>query len=521
MRYYEKSPHNMSSHMSFTNAVGYLKVPKTIYIVSFILVVGIIMTVVNVYQLRLMQQEHYQKTHGYASSEAVNDLGAKKRPIVWVKGRNVHSGYLDHVFAVFRRLGYAVGDENSDWDVLWHHDYPFLQDSLRSMLQNLPAHKKVNHIPGSGFYTSKVNLATSNVTAGIPPAFELPLRKEEFLAFANSHPEKYWVQKSNRHRGIQIKQIQDLNLEQDNSFVQEYIANPFLIDKRKFDIGIYTVVTSVNPLRVYIYEGDALLRFCPQDYHPFDPNNVDKYVVGDDYTPTWQMPSLSKYFTDLDMNFRESLNSYVRSVGKDPERIWSQIRETIRQVFQAKQKEIQLLIDNYKSQTNFFELSRFDFVLDEELNVYLMEANMSPNLGSGHFPPNKLLYEQVIMNMLSLVGVGTQLHGESLAVRELDVEHMMVSPKDMRVFGDKCISPLCAESCNDLVCRLCRKCLDARLAISIRQAYQEHLNRRNMRRIIPAPVFEKARPANHPTTEDRLMELWFKGKCDQDSSWCR
>lgn len=58
---------------------------------------------------------------------------------------------------------------------------------------------------------------------------------------------------------------------------------------RKFDIGIYTVITSIIPLRVYIYDGDALLRFCPVDYLPFDPAILDKYVVGDDYTPIWQV----------------------------------------------------------------------------------------------------------------------------------------------------------------------------------------------------------------------------------------
>ena len=46
-----------------------------------------------------------------------------------------------------------------------------------------------------------------------------------------------------------------------------------------------------------------------------------------------------------------------------------------------------------------------DFVIDEDLKVYLMEANMSPNLSSAHFPANALLYEQVgsylIFNHLS------------------------------------------------------------------------------------------------------------------------
>jgi tubulin monoglycylase TTLL15 len=38
----------------------------------------------------------------------------------------------------------------------------------------------------------------------------------------------------------------------------------FSVDGYKFDIGIYTMITSIDPLRIYIYNGDALLRFCPQ-----------------------------------------------------------------------------------------------------------------------------------------------------------------------------------------------------------------------------------------------------------------
>ena len=62
-------------------------------------------------------------------------------------------------------------------------------------------------------------------------------------------------------------------------------------------------------------------------------------------------------------------------------------------------------LSHYPHKAAFFEMVRFDFVLDEDLNVYLMEANMSPNLSSAHFPPNKLLYEQVVHSVLRLVGV--------------------------------------------------------------------------------------------------------------------
>ena len=44
----------------------------------------------------------------------------------------------------------------------------------------------------------------------------------------------------------------------------------------QFDIGIYTMITSMDPLRIYVFEGDVLLRFCPEKYHPFDAATVSE-----------------------------------------------------------------------------------------------------------------------------------------------------------------------------------------------------------------------------------------------------
>ena len=57
-------------------------------------------------------------------------------------------------------------------------------------------------------------------------------------------------------------------------------------------------------------------RFCPKKYEPFDPEDVDKYVVGDDYIPIWEMPSLNESYVDLKFGMRDSLNIFLRKQGK-------------------------------------------------------------------------------------------------------------------------------------------------------------------------------------------------------------
>lgn len=50
-------------------------------------------------------------------------------------------GYLDHVADAFKKFNYTVGDDFSDWDVLWSYEYPF--NKYYSQLASLQPHQKV------------------------------------------------------------------------------------------------------------------------------------------------------------------------------------------------------------------------------------------------------------------------------------------------------------------------------------------------------------------------------------------
>uniref|UniRef100_A0A7E4ZVL4 Tubulin polyglutamylase TTLL6 n=1 Tax=Panagrellus redivivus TaxID=6233 RepID=A0A7E4ZVL4_PANRE len=445
-------------------------------------------------------------------------------PIAIISGNKVKPGdpaHLMHIHAVFERLGYTtylgidsfLDSGKTDFDVLWNHEYSFLNVKLKPLIENPKAHQLINHIPGSGYYTSKVSLATANISLGVPKAFALPSKKDAFEAYANANPDLKWVQKSNAHRGIKVVPKEQLDLTQKDTFVQHFVENPLLVDGRKFDIGIYTVITSISPLRVYIYDGDVLLRFCAKDYEPFDVEDVDKYVVGDDYTPLWEMPSLKDDFLINDYTFKESLDAHLRERDINPEQIWDQVREIIRQVFEAQNPFMIKSAEKYKNKRAYFELSRFDFVVDTNLKVYLMEANMSPNLSSGHFAQNKALYEQVIFNIFSMLGLAKRIHG--IPSTTGDGYSMQVSNKDVHVNFDFCND---ATQCpGNENCLLCATSMTPEWRFILKQTFLEQISRRQMRRILPRGDLTFSAPATHA---DYLLGLWLDAKCHQNRVFC-
>ncbi|XP_066583542.1 probable tubulin polyglutamylase ttll-15 [Prorops nasuta] len=446
------------------------------------------------------------------NQQSIGELKSMK-PKFFVYVKKNDTSHLKHVFNVLERIGFERSENESDWDMLWAHDYPFRVKSLN--LYNLKPHQRVNHFPGCGYITNKVDLSTSEGHY-IPAAFKIPDDKEALLKYASQNPKKTFVQKSNDHRGIQIKAISELNFTAEGSFLQEFIDRPYLVDGYKFDIGVYTVITSIDPLRVYAYKGDALFRFCPIKYYPFNASIIDKYVVGDDYLPIWSVPSLKKYYTKLGFSMKDSFDAYVRSTKKDPKQVWDNIYKAIREVTLMKEGMIKDIVKRFGSRRNFFELIRFDFTLDENLNVYTMEANMSPNLSAAHFPPNQLLYEQVIFNLFALIGIGKRVKGDTFKISNEKEEAMEVAIKNLVVLPKLCYD---CDDCFHVECQLCNQCFTPETKLILTQSYLEHQNKMDYLRIFPPPIKSDMVLKDY-TLRNQLLVRWYQGKCEIDETWC-
>lgn len=78
-----------------------------------------------------------------------------------------------------------------------------------------------------------------------------------------------WIVKPtnlSRGRGIYIiDDISEVNIEDEAAIISRYVANPLLINGHKFDLRIYVLVTSYEPLRIYVYQ-EGLVRFASEQY---------------------------------------------------------------------------------------------------------------------------------------------------------------------------------------------------------------------------------------------------------------
>ena len=63
-----------------------------------------------------------------------------------------------------------------------------------------------------------------------------------------------------------IKKLTDIpKIGYEEAVVQQYLTNPLLIDKKKFDFRLYVLISSVEPYLCYLNE-EGLIRLCTEDY---------------------------------------------------------------------------------------------------------------------------------------------------------------------------------------------------------------------------------------------------------------
>jgi len=244
--------------------------------------------------------------------------------VEWNKNGNLRS--MDRVF---EKLGYEFvnASNGDDWDILWSKEHPYYYYPLNET--KLKSHQKINHFPGNNFLVGKSKMSIlNNGSKYILPAFRNE-NMEELRNFIKANPNKQFVKKSIHNRGVKIIDTDEIKENVNKTFYQVFLDKPFLIDGHAFDLGIFVLITSINPLRIYRFDEEVLLRFCPKKYHPFNKNVTKKYVVADDHLPTYKMKVFNEKFKNYKSSFKILFEDYISRQGQSVDMLWKQIDDAI------------------------------------------------------------------------------------------------------------------------------------------------------------------------------------------------
>lgn len=194
---------------------------------------------------------------------------------------------------IVRDRGWVIVSDESDpravaaCNLHWV-DVPEVQGKFTSLLP----YQKLNHFPGMSNLARKSRLARNfdrlrklfpDEYDFCPKTWILPFDLHDFQQYFNAEgvsarPFIIKPDHSCQGRGVFLtRHLKEIN-KNDIMVAQQYVARPLLIEGKKFDLRIYVLVASCDPLRVYLFE-DGLVRMCTADYVvPNDANLEQRFM---------------------------------------------------------------------------------------------------------------------------------------------------------------------------------------------------------------------------------------------------
>ncbi|XP_072046779.1 probable tubulin polyglutamylase ttll-15 [Amphiura filiformis] len=273
------------------------------------------------------------------------------------------------------------------------------------------------------------------------------------------------------------------------------------------------IITSVSPLRVYTLDNGWMVRIANKPYHPVNYSDFETFITNSGSNNMFEFEPMRRFFDHTGYSRRQALIAHMLSdLGVEQSKVQS-IRE---QVFDAVQDVVynkREILGNVMN-SSFFEVMRWDFIIDEDMKVYLIEANMSPDLMNSHFLVRAKNYN-TIFNTITTIGYR---HGSwnTNGIRGKDIN------VDLKV----CFTEIC-EACELKECYLCSKCLPDEIKQMLRTSYMEHVNRLGLRRVHPKPMGKEAahrrlheQNVGNIISREFINQAWITAKCVEDEYWC-
>jgi hypothetical protein len=199
-----------------------------------------------------------------------------------------------------------------------------------------------------------------------------------------------------------------------NCIVNKYIAHPHLLNKKKYDLRVYVLVTSFNPLIVYVYK-DGLVRLCVDDYtisldtlknlyiHLTNTSLNDKsekFLINNDpdseFGNTWTIKTLRKHFENEGFDFDEIME------GINDFTVKTLITMLDSEIHAQRKKNI--MNDN-----NIFGLFGIDVLIDNHLKPWLIEFNAFPSFIS-YTRVDSVIKSKLLVDTNNILGITSYSH---------------------------------------------------------------------------------------------------------------
>ena len=280
---------------------------------------------------------------------------------------------------------------NEEWTIAWSSGHIKLNS-----FEKLHKYQKMNHFPRSNELTRK-DLLYKNLSKlkelfpgtkfdFLPESYILPNEYTFLKDKMDKNPNQLWIIKpvaSSQGRGIFLtKNISEIPNNY-SMIASRYINNPFLINRKKFDLRIYAFVTSIKPLRIYRFN-EGLTRFSANNYNS-DKNDRCAHLTNYAVNKNNKNYIQNNQPFEIDYNSSKwtltSLRQYLEEHNIDSNLLFDKIDDIIIKTLISCENNLVSAISKYCAfQENCFELYGFDILIDDNLNCWLMEVNLSPNL---------------------------------------------------------------------------------------------------------------------------------------------
>ena len=252
----------------------------------------------------------------------------------------------------------------------------------------------------------------------MPETYSYPKEKSIILQKFRSYKlskDNLWLvkpKKTSLGKGIHI--FHSLSDTPDDYIITKYISNPHLIHKLKYDFRLYLLISGLSPLKLYLYK-EGLVRFTTEEYS-LDLNKLDelyRHLTNVAINTKNRNTYKKAVNADTEEGSKWSLQvyeSYCEHNGIDFKKIWNQMADiAIKSILAVKDYFLKELRSNGTKDKNHFKLFGYDFLVDENLKVHLIEVNSRPSLLMGDINDLKLK-PQLIADILNIVGITPYSH---------------------------------------------------------------------------------------------------------------